>query len=269
MTDLLLIGCGNMGHAMLTGWLKMDPPPRVTVVEPADALRDRAAASGATALASVADLPGDYAPDLVVLAIKPQMMAKALPDYARFSDACFLSIAAGTTMATLAAGLGGTDCAIIRCMPNTPAAIGKGVFGLYANATVTPDQKALVRRLLETSGMVLDVASEEDIDRITAISGSGPAYLFNMIEALAEAARRIGLPEETAIAAARGTVFGAAALAEHSPEDAATLRRNVTSPNGTTAAALDVLMAEDGLTPLMTRAAEAAFHRAGELAKEG
>lgn len=271
MTDLLLIGCGNMGHAMLTGWLKMNQPPRVTVIEPADALRDRAAASGAATLASAAELPGGYAPDLVFLAIKPQMMAKVLPDYARFPDACFLSVAAGTTMATLAAGLDGEGAgpAIIRCMPNTPAAIGKGVFGLYANAAVTPDQKALVRRLLETSGTVLDVASEEDIDRITAISGSGPAYLFHMIEALAEAGHQIGLPRETAIAAARGTIFGAAALAEQSSDDAASLRHNVTSPNGTTAAALEVLMAGDGLTRLMTRAAEAAFRRAGELAKEG
>lgn len=273
MTDLLLIGCGNMGHAMLTGWLNMAQPPRVTVVEPADALRERAAASGAAALASAADLPAGYAPDLVVLAIKPQTMARALPDYARFAGACFLSVAAGTTMATLTAGLGGgggAEPAVIRCMPNTPAAIGKGVFGLYANAAVTAKQKALARRLLETSGTVLDVTGEEDIDRITAISGSGPAYLFHMIEALAEAARRIGLPEETAVAAARGTIFGAAALAEQSDDDAATLRRNVTSPNGTTAAALEVLMEESGgLTPLMTRAAEAAFRRAGELAREG
>lgn len=265
MTDLLLIGCGNMGYAMLTGWLAMeDGAPRVSVVEPSEELRQRAADAGATVYASAADLPDDLAPDLVVLAVKPQMMAQVLPDYARYFGACFLSVAAGTTMATLVEGLG--DVGIIRCMPNTPASVGKGVFGIYPNAAVTSDQLDLTRRLLETSGTVLEVGSDEDIDRITAISGSGPAYLFLMIEALSEAGRRIGLPDEVAVAAARGTIFGASDLAEGASEDAAQLRRNVTSPNGTTAAALEVLMDDDRLTRLMTEAAEAAFRRARELA---
>lgn len=265
MTEILLIGCGNMGYAMLTGWLAMTDAPEVRVIEPAAPLRDRAAATGAMTYETAADLPADFRPDLVVLAVKPQVMPKILPDYAHLNQACFVSIAAGTTLATLAAGLG--DVAIIRCMPNTPAAVGKGVFGICANDRTSPAQLDLVKTLLAVSGTVLAVATEDDIDRITAISGSGPAYLFHFIEALAEAGRRIGLPEEIATAAARGTVFGAAALAEQASEDAAQLRRNVTSPNGTTAAALEILMGNDAQIELVSKAAQAAFDRAQELAK--
>lgn len=264
MTELLLIGAGNMGHAMLAGWMKMADAPHATVVEPTDALRTRAAQLGARVAASAAELPVDYAPAVVVLAVKPQVMPKVLPDYARFKSACFVSVAAGTTLATMAEGLG--DVAVLRVMPNTPAAIGKGVFGVCANDWVSDGQRETVRKLLETGGTVLDVQTEEDIDRITAISGSGPAYVFHFIEALAEAGRRIGLPEDVATAAARGTVFGAAALAEQASEDAAQLRRNVTSPNGTTAAALEVFMGDKRLTALVTKAAQAAFDRARELA---
>ena len=264
MTKILLVGCGNMGHALLKGWQAMPEPPHVTVVEPTDALRDRAADAGAEVYPWARELPADLAPDLIIMAIKPQMMEKVLPDYAHL-DGCFLSIAAGTPVAAISAALG--EKAIVRCMPNTPAAIGKGVFGLYANPQVTAEQVAMVRDLLSPGGTVLEVAAEEDIDRITAISGSGPAYLFHMIEALSEAARRIGLPDDVALAAARATIFGAAALAEGSEEDAGQLRKNVTSPNGTTAAALEVLMGEDRLTNLMTEAAEAAFRRARELAE--
>lgn len=263
---LLLVGCGNMGHAMLAGWMNMPDAPEVTVVEPADALRERAAATGAVAVASAAELPADFAPEAVILAVKPQMMGKVLPDYARFGEACFVSIAAGTTMAALIGGLG--EAAIVRCMPNTPAAIGRGVFGFTANDRTTPEQRALVRRLLEPAGTVFEVGDEAMIDRITAVSGSGPAYLFHFIEALAAAAKAIGLPDDVAVEAARQTVFGAAALAESSPEDAATLRKAVTSPGGTTAAALGVLMEDDRLTRLMTQAVEAAFVRAEELGRD-
>ncbi len=262
-TRLLLVGCGNMGHAMLAGWMAMPEAPRVVVVEPAEALRARAAATGAEAVASADEVPADFAPEAVVLAVKPQMMSAVLPDYARFQDACFVSIAAGTTLAALAAGLG--PVAVVRCMPNTPAAIGRGVFGITANPRVTAEQAALVRRLLEPAGKVFEVADETMIDRITAVSGSGPAYLFHFIEAFAEAAKSVGLPPEIATEVARETVFGAAALAETSPEEAGALRKAVTSPGGTTAAALAVLMGENGLTPLLTEAVEAAFRRAEEL----
>lgn len=266
MTDLLLIGCGNMGHAMLKGWLAMDNAPDCTVVEPHEALRMRAIETGAQAVAAAADLPAEYAPDVVVMAVKPQIITQILPDYARFATACFVSVAAGTPLATLEAGLG--PVALIRVMPNTPAAIGKGVFGLCTNARTTAEQKAMVADLLATGGVVLEVETESDIDRITAVSGSGPAYLFHMIEALTEAAKRVGLSDEIATIAARETIFGAASLAESAPEDAAELRRNVTSPNGTTAAALDVLMGEDRLTELMSEAVKAALERARALAAE-
>jgi len=263
MTKILLIGCGNMGHALLSAWQAMPTPPQVSIVDPTEALRDRAAKTGARTFASAAEVPRDLEPDLVILAVKPQVIGKVLPDYAHL-DACFLSIAAGTTLASLQRGL--DDKAIIRCMPNTPAAIGKGVFGIFANARVTPAQNRMVRDVLEPCGIVLEVGSDEDIDRITAISGSGPAYLFHFIEALAQAGRRIGLTDDVALAAARGTVFGAASLAEGTDEDAGQLRRNVTSPNGTTAAALEVLVGTDRMADLLTEAAEAAFGRAKALA---
>ena len=266
MTQLLLIGCGNMGHAMLAGWMRLDNAPEVTVIEPTATLRTRAAGTGATTFAAAQDLAPDYAPDVVVFAVKPQIISTVLADYARFRSACFVSVAAGTTLATLEAGLG-AEAALVRVMPNTPAAISRGVFGLFANARTTAAQVDTVTTLLSAGGTVLAVDSEDQIDMITAVSGSGPAYVFHMIEALSEAAKRVGLPEDIAVEAARQTVFGAAALTESAPEDAAQLRVNVTSPNGTTAAALDVLMGEDRLTDLMTRAVEAAFIRAQELAK--
>ncbi|MDQ2068105.1 pyrroline-5-carboxylate reductase [Xinfangfangia sp. CPCC 101601] len=266
MTKLLLVGAGNMGYALLAGWMKMQDRPQVSVVEPYEALRDRAAGLASDAFASLDHLAADYAPDVVVLAVKPQVIADVLQGYRRFENACFVSVAAGTTLATLAAGLG--DVAIARVMPNTPAAVGKGVFGMFSNDRTTAQQRELVRDLLSTGGIVLEVATEADIDRITAISGSGPAYVFHFIEALTEAAKRIGLPEDIAAQAARATVFGSASLAEQSAEDAAQLRVNVTSPNGTTAAALDVLMGEGRMTSLMTKAAQAAFDRAQELARD-
>lgn len=264
-TRLLLVGCGNMGQAMLAGWMKMPEAPEVVVVEPAAPLRERAVASGAVAVSSAGEVPDGFVPDAAILAVKPQMMSDILPDYRRFPDACFVSIAAGTTMATLADGLG--DAAIVRCMPNTPAAIGRGVFGFTANERVGDAQRALVRRLLEPSGTVFEVADEAMIDRITAVSGSGPAYLFHFIEALAAAAKTVGLPDDVAVEAARQTVFGAAALAESAPEDAGALRKAVTSPGGTTAAALGVLMGDDRLTELLTEAVQAAFDRAQELGR--
>ena len=264
-TRLLLVGCGNMGHAMLAGWMNMPEPPEVVVVEPADPLRKRAAATGATVVPTASGIPATFAPDAVILAVKPQVMAEILPDYRHFAGACFISIAAGTTMATLSAGLG--DAAIVRCMPNTPAAIGRGVFGFTANDRTTPDQRALVRKLLEPAGTVFEVEDEAMIDRVTAVSGSGPAYLFHFIEALAAAARAVGLPDEVATEAARQTVFGAAALAQSSPDDAGALRKAVTSPGGTTAAALSVLMGDDRLTALLTEAVRAAFDRAEELGR--
>lgn len=262
---LLLVGCGNMGHAMLTGWMKMANAPEVVVVEPAEVLRERAKQTGARAVASAADIPANFSPDVAIFAVKPQMLPSILPDYRSLEGTCFVSVAAGTTMEALGQGLG--DAAIVRCMPNTPAAIGRGVFGFTANARTTPEQRLLVRRLLEPTGTVFELADETMIDRITAVSGSGPAYLFHFIEAMTAAAKAVGLPADVAREAARQTVFGAAALAEASPEGAEELRKAVTSPGGTTAAALSVLMGEERLARLVTEAVQAAFDRAQELGR--
>lgn len=265
MTKILLIGCGNMGFALLRGWMASPQRPEVVVIEPTDALRARAAAEGAVAVCASGDIPAGFTPDVVLFAVKPQVIRSILSDYAWMTGACFVSIAAGVTIASLAEGLG--DVAIMRCMPNTPASVGKGVFGCYANARMSPAQSAMVGDLLAVSGSVFVLPDETMIDSITAVSGSGPAYLFLFIEAMSAAARSVGLPDDIASDIARQTVFGAAALAEVSPDDAAQLRRNVTSPKGTTAAALDVLMGDDGMAALIGKAVQAAFDRARELGR--
>jgi pyrroline-5-carboxylate reductase len=253
---LLLVGCGNMGFAMLDGWLRSARlmPPEVVVVEPTEALRDRAARLGATVFASAADLPGDIDPTLV-------------PDYARFAgSSAFVSVAAGISVATIESLLG-AGAAIVRCMPNTPAAIGKGMMVTFANPAVSDETKAYVAELLATSGAVAEIDDEGQMDAVTAVSGSGPAYVFHFIEALTAAAETAGLPPETGKLLAMQTVYGAACLAKESAEEPGRLREQVTSPNGTTAAALAVLMGDDRLTALVTDAVEAARARSVELGK--
>lgn len=259
---LLLIGCGNMGYALLKGWLAAPRPPQVHVVEPEEGLRQRAAEAGAMAVASRAALPVGLRCDLVVLAVKPQVLGAVLPDYADFATigAVFLSIAAGLPLHRLEALLP-PDTAVLRCMPNTPAAIGAGVMALCANRFAQPAHLALARSLLGTCGTVFDIADEALMDAVTAVSGSGPAYLFHFIEALTEAALAVGLPAELAGPMALQTVLGSAQLAARSDEPPAILRRNVTSPGGTTAAALGVLMEAGALTDLVTRAVVAARDR--------
>ena len=266
MTSVLLVGCGNMGFAMMTGWLSGSDAPTVWVVEPAEALAQRAADAGANAVAAAADLPADLSPDLVVLAVKPQMMGAVAPDYARFAkDAAFLSVAAGTTIAALQASLG--PAAIIRCMPNTPAAIGQGMLVCCGNPKVSAAARALSTRLLTASGKVAWVDDESLMDAVTAISGSGPAYIFHFIECMTAAAQELGLPEDLSSQLAMQTVMGAGAYAAESPTPPDVLRQQVTSPGGTTAAALDVLMADAGLQALLNRATEAARDRGVELGK--
>lgn len=267
MTDtVLLVGCGNMGHAMLAGWLSKRPDLRAHVIEPADELRARAAALGAEARAAAAELPDGLMPDLVVLAVKPQVMPEVLPDYAGHAGATFVSVAAGTTVATLRAGLGAA-APVIRCMPNTPAAIGAGMMVCYPTEGVTEEAKALTDTLLAASGEVAWIEDEALMDAVTAVSGSGPAYVFHLIETLGQAGAAAGLPETLATRLAVQTVMGAGKLAAESETPPGTLREQVTSPGGTTAAALDVLMAEGGFQSLMTRAVEAARARAEALGK--
>lgn len=266
---VILVGCGNMGYAMLKGWLESGilQPENVHVIEPAEALLERAAGAGVNAYLNAQSLAADLKPRMIVFAVKPQVMADILPTYQRFApQTTFVSVAAGTPVSLFEQYLG-KDAAIIRCMPNTPAAIGKGMLVTYKNANVTEDNEAFVNSLLKTSGKVASVDKEELMDAVTAVSGSGPAYVFHFIEALTDAGVTAGLPEETAALLARQTVMGAGALAAASTDTPSTLRRQVTSPNGTTAAALDVLMGDNRLKILLEEAVEAARNRSVELGK--
>lgn len=265
---LLLVGGGKMGGALLDGWLaRGTSPDSIHVVEPGEEPRAALAKMGVNAVAAPEDLPPDLAPGVVVLAVKPQVMDQVLPPYARFvgPETVFLSIAAGRTIASFERILG-EQAAVVRSIPNTPAAVGRGVTVLCANARVTPAQRQACDELLQGVGLTGWVEDEGLIDAVTAVSGSGPAYVFHMIECLAAAGVDAGLPEDLAMKIASATVSGAGELARQSDEPAARLRENVTSPGGTTAAALDVLMAEDGLRPLLSRAVAAATRRSRELA---
>ena len=256
-----------MGLAMLKGWLAAGlSAGSVAVLEPtpSPALRELAQAHRLR----LNPPPESLSPAVLVVAVKPQVLAEALaalPGNIAEARPLVLSIAAGTPVATFTAVLG--DVPVVRAMPNTPAAIGRGMTGLYASETVTDAQRALARALLAVLGDVVEVPAEADIDKVTAISGSGPAYVFLLAECLAEAGAALGLDERTAARLARQTIIGAAALLDEAEESPAELRRAVTSPGGTTEAALKVLMHdEDGLCRLMRRATAAAERRARELA---
>lgn len=264
---LLLVGCGKMGGALLRGWLQRGVRPSdVVVVEPNSAAIADLAAQGVV-VDDGARLPVGLRPALVLLAVKPQMMDTALPGYRRFagSGTVFLSIAAGRTIASFERSLGGST-PIVRSMPNTPAAVGRGITVACPNAKVTPDQRKLCDELLSAVGEVAWVDDETLLDAVTAVSGGGPAYVFLLIECLAEAGAAAGLPPDLAMRLARATVSGSGELARLSAEPAAALRQNVTSPGGTTLEALKVLMAADGLQPLFTKAIAAATRRSRELA---
>ncbi|HVZ01237.1 MAG TPA: pyrroline-5-carboxylate reductase [Dongiaceae bacterium] len=266
---LVLVGCGKMGGALLRGWLARGVDPKlVTVVDIKPAGIDDIAAKGVQVLTKGGDLPAGLKPALLLLAVKPQFMDEALPDYRRFvgPDATFLSIAAGKTLAYFKDRLG-PAAEIVRSMPNTPAAVGRGITAIYRDPTVRPDRLDLCGALLSAVGKVEWVDSEDLLNAVTAVSGGGPAYVFLLIETLAEAGRAAGLPADLAMRLARETVSGSGELARLSDESAAQLRQNVTSPKGTTLEALNVLMAPDGLQPLMTKAIAAATRRSRELAQ--
>lgn len=267
---VVLAGCGNMGYAMLSGWVRGErlDPAEVMVVEPNAELRARAAALGVGVAADVSALADGEAPALVVFAVKPQVIREVAAGYKGFAGrgTAFLSIAAGTTIATFEEVLG-KDAAIVRCMPNTPAAIGKGMMVVVGNDRASKETTALVDSLLSASGEVAAIEDEALMDAVTAVSGSGPAYVFHFIECLTAAARDVGLPEATAKLLAMQTVLGAACLAAESSEEPGRLREQVTSPKGTTAAALDILMGEDRLKVLVGKAVEAARARSVELGK--
>ncbi len=260
---LVLLGCGKMGSAMLAGWLRGGlAPGAVHVIDPhpSDWLKS-------TGVAINCALPA--APAVVLIAVKPQMMGAALPTIAAMGggETLFVTVAAGTTIATYEAVLG-TTTPLVRAMPNTPAAIGRGITAIVGNAAANPADLDLAAGLLSAVGQVVRLPSEDQMDAVTAVSGSGPAYVFHLIETLAAAGVAEGLAPDLAMKLAKATVGGAGQLAEDATDDPAQLRVNVTSPGGTTAAALAVLMdPETGFPALLTRAVKAAADRGRELGK--
>lgn len=263
--SLVLAGAGKMGGAMLAGWLAAGlDPRRTTLIDPVPS-RDIVDLCAEQGLALNPPNPEPGA--VLVLGIKPQGLEAAAPGLDRLigRDTLVVSILAGKTVADLRGRLPRAR-AVVRAMPNLPASIGRGATGAYANSEVTPGQRASADALLAANGTVAWLSDEAQIDAVTAVSGSGPAYVFLLAEALAEAGIAAGLDPEVARRLARATVSGAGALLDATPAEAAELRRNVTSPGGTTAAALDVLMRPDGLGALMRDAVAAARRRAGELA---
>lgn len=258
---LVMLGCGKMGQAMLEGWLAGGlAPASVWVIDPNPS--DWVTAQGVHVNE---DLPAD--PAVALIAVKPQFMEAALPQLQPLGGGgtLFVSVAAGTSIAYYESVLGeGTR--IVRAMPNTPAAVGKGITAIIGNANATEGDADLAEALLSAVGQVVRLSDEDQIDAVTGVSGSGPAYVFYMIDALAAAARAEGLPDEMAMQLAKATVAGAGALAEAADETPEQLRINVTSPNGTTQAGLEVLMDDaKGLTPLIRATVGAAANRAREL----
>ena len=269
MTSVLLAGCGTMGGALLEGWLERGVQAEaVTVVEPspdiAGALRRL---GGLDVVGAPGDIGADLRPGVVVFAVKPQEMDAVAPAYKRFAGpgTVFLSIAAGKTIGYFEDRLG-ADAAIVRSMPNTPAAVRRGITVACPNGLVTPDHQRLCHDLLEAVGEVAWVDDEALLDAVTAVSGGGPAYVFLLVECLARAGADAGLPAELALRLARVTVSGAGELLHRSTDAPEALRQSVTSPGGTTEQALKVLMAADGWQPLLTRAIAAATARSRELA---
>jgi len=266
---LVLVGCGKMGGALLRGWLSRGVPGKdVFVIDPAPRDLADVQARGVSVLTSFAALPPDLKPGMILLAIKPQFMDEALPAYRRFADqgAVFLSIAAGKTVAYLKEKLG-PKAVVIRSMPNTPAAVGRGMSVILRDPKVAPATLDLCGQLLSAVGEIGWIDEEDQINAVTAVSGGGPAYVFLLIECLAEAGRAAGLPADLAMQLARETVVGSGELAHQSSETATQLRQAVMSPKGTTLEAINILMAPDGLQPLMNKAIAAATRRGREIAK--
>jgi pyrroline-5-carboxylate reductase len=263
LPPILLVGGGKMGAALLAGWREQGLPTAI-VIDPSPEAQ-KLTAPGINVYATPADIPHGFTPEAVILAIKPQMAAAASPSYARFANsALFVSIMAGKTLHAIAAMLG-AKAAIVRAMPNTPAAIRQSFTVAVPNHLVSAADQALATQLLAAAGELAWVADEALLDPVTAISGGGPAYLFLLTELLEQTALAQGIPAPLARAMARQTIIGSAALLAASDQDAATLREAVTSPAGTTERALAVLRAEHALPKLFQDAIEAATQRSREL----
>ncbi len=264
---LVLVGAGNMGGAMLKGWLKSSiDPKKIVVLDPSpfpeikNLIQNRNVRWNPP-IAAIANT------EVVLIAVKPQAMEDVLPPLIPLgaSKPLIISVAAGKTIASFERHFG-KNAAIIRTIPNTPAAVGRGITAMAPNTNVTPAKLQLARALLSAIGEVVTVADEAMIDAATAVSGSGPAYVFYLTECLAAAGEKSGLPAPLAMQLARATVAGAGELMRLSQEAPATLRENVTSAKGTTHAALQILMAENGMQPLFNRAIAEATKRSRELA---
>lgn len=267
---VLLVGCGKMGGAMLRGWLSGGlAADDAYGIDPQGGCRESFSSLGAHMFADASSLPAGLMPKALILAVKPQMMDEVLPHLRDRigADTVVISIAAGTMIASIEAAFpAGTS--VIRVMPNTPAAIGRGVSVICANPHATEAQKQLATRLSEVVGAVHWIDDEDHMHAVTGLSGSGPAYVFHMIEAMTAAGIKSGLPEALSAQLARDTIAGAGALAFETGENPAQLRINVTSPNGTTQAGLETLMApETGLQTLMEKTVASATRRSRELAE--
>ncbi len=261
---ILLVGCGRMGGAMLAGWREQGLAASVAVDPAAEAAA--LADPDLLVVAEAAAIPAGFAPSAIVFAVKPQVATATVAQYAgRFPGAVALSIMAGRTIGGLRALLGAA-APIVRAMPNTPAAVRQGITVACAGAGVSAAQRGLCETLLRAIGAVAWVEDEALLDPVTAVSGSGPAYVFLLAELLEQAAIEQGIPADLARLLARQTVAGSGALLAASPEDAAALRRAVTSPAGTTERALQVLMAPDAWPAALSRAIAAATERSRELA---
>jgi len=264
---LFLVGAGKMGGALLTGWLDRGLDPNSVYIQdpaPPDELTALGQKTGVRVIDAATELPA--APAVMVLAVKPQIIDSVLPPLrdVAVKETVVLSIAAGKTIAAMEQFLG-ADAAIVRSMPNTPAAIGRGITVACANTNVSSSQRASCDALLQAAGAVAWIDDEAALDAVTAVSGSGPAYIFLLAECLEEAGVEAGLERRLARQLARETVSGAGELLRRSDAPASELRQNVTSPGGTTAAALEVLMSKNGLQGLLTRAVKAAAERSREL----
>ena len=267
---LLLVGCGKMGAVLLDGWLESGIlGAGVSIIEPmlSKSQNPFGEWTQVNGFNLPTDLPDSFRPEVIVFAVKPQILPEILPYYSRFvtKDTLFLSIAAGTPLGVLERGLGAKP-AVVRAMPNMPAALRLGISVACSNANVANDHVAICRTLLETVGELHLVDNEDLLDAVTAISGSGPAYIFHMIECLVQAGKEIGLPTELAERLAIVTVSGSGQLALKSDDSPAKLRNDVTSPGGTTEAAIAVLMENDSLKKLVIRAVKAAANRGRKLA---
>ncbi len=265
---LLLVGCGKMGGALLRGWLEGGyNPDEITVVEPSRAsVETTIGEHPVRVFDSIQELGTDIRPRVVLFAVKPQMMDETVPFYRPIAEngALIVSIAAGKTINYYENQLT-KEAGIIRCMPNTPAAVGRGITAAISNSNVSIEERDLCDELLHAVGEVVWLTDEGQMDAVTALSGGGPAYVFLLVECLAEAGMAAGLDEDLAMDLARATVAGAGELLFQSDEPAAQLRKNVTSPAGTTEAAIRVLRDTDALKDLMTLAIGAATERSRDL----